>query len=83
MSRDVADYGAAAWAERRLHDSAYGALKQVHCECHAGVLHLRGHVPSYYLKQMAQSLIAAAPGVRQIDNRLEVVAFAVSMEGDS
>lgn len=77
------DVGAAAWAERRLQNSAYGALKRVRCECRAKVLSLRGQVPSYYLKQMAQSLVATAPGAVQIDNQLEVMALAALGEGDS
>jgi osmotically-inducible protein OsmY len=33
---------------------------------------LRGRVPSYYLKQLAQSVVLAAPGVRGLRNELAV-----------
>ena len=33
---------------------------------------LRGRVPSYYLKQLAQSVVLTAPGVRRLRNELAV-----------
>ena len=59
--------------EVRLRHSSYFELRSVFCECHEGVLTLQGRVPSYYLKQLAQALLAELPGVAQIDNRVEVV----------
>jgi len=59
-------------AEARLHRSQYVELRAVSCQFHEGVLTLRGQVPSYYLKQMAQSLVDSIPGVLQLDNQLEV-----------
>jgi osmotically-inducible protein OsmY len=59
-------------AERRLRQSRYLELRAVSCEFHEGVLTLRGRVPSYYLKQMAQSLVDRIPGVSELDNQLEV-----------
>lgn len=60
--------------EVRLRRSPYFELRSVSCECHEGVLTLQGRVPSYYLKQLAQALLAELPGVARIDNRVEVVA---------
>jgi len=60
--------------EGLLRRSPYFELRSVSCECHEGVLTLQGRVPSYYLKQLAQSLLSEVPGVVQIDNRVEVVA---------
>ena len=45
----------------------------VTCHFFEGVLTLRGHVRSYYAKQMAQELVRSIPAVEQIDNRLRVV----------
>ncbi len=59
-------------AEARLHRSQYVELRGICCEFHEGVLTLRGQVPSYYLKQMAQSLVDRIPGVLQLDNQLDV-----------
>jgi osmotically-inducible protein OsmY len=64
---------AADAAESRLHGSAYLALRNVTCECHGGVLTLRGRLPSYHLKQVAQALVAGMEGVRRVENLIEVV----------
>ncbi len=53
-------------------------LKQVSCEMDDGVLTLRGRVPSYYLKQVAQAAVSRANGVRRIENRIEVARIAAS-----
>jgi osmotically-inducible protein OsmY len=63
-------------AETRLRSNPYLALKNVACEYREGVLILRGCLPSYYLKQMAQTAVAQMEGVRQVVNEIEVVAPA-------
>ncbi len=63
-------------AERALRSSPYLALRNVSCECRAGVLTLRGCLPTYYLKQVAQAVAARIDGVRQIVNEIEVVCAA-------
>ncbi len=60
-------------AENRLRGNPYLALKNISCECRAGVLTLRGCLPSYYLKQIAQSAVAHLKGVHGINNEIEVV----------
>jgi hypothetical protein len=42
------------------------------CEWRDGVLTLRGRVPSYYLKQLAQACLQGLAGVTAIDNQLIV-----------
>ena len=37
------------------------------------VLLVRGQVPSYYLKQVLQSVLRDVSGIRRIDNRVDVV----------
>jgi hypothetical protein len=64
----------------RLRESGYGALHGVGCAFESGVLHLRGHVPTYYLKQVAQSLVADLEGVLQVKNQLEVCSQARAAE---
>jgi hypothetical protein len=39
-----------------------------------GVLTVWGSVPSYYLKQVMQSVLQDVPGIRVIDNRVTVVS---------
>jgi hypothetical protein len=56
-----------------LRQTPYAALRGVSCECHAGQLILRGRLPSFFLKQMAQSAVARVPGVERVVNHIEVV----------
>ena len=58
--------------ERRLGESSYAPMRRVSCEYHEGVLILRGHVPSFYMKQIAQTLVGKVKGVGVVVNRLEV-----------
>ncbi len=62
-------------AQQLLEESNYLALRRLHCECHNGHLVLRGRVPTFYLKQVAQTLVRQLPQVRQIENRLDVAEF--------
>jgi osmotically-inducible protein OsmY len=64
--------GIAEGAEIRLRSNPYLALKNVSCEYREGVLTLRGSLPSYYLKQMAQTAVARLDGVQRIVNEIEV-----------
>lgn len=59
-------------AVRRLRESHYHGLRSVECEYHEGILTLRGEVVSFFLKQMAQVLVARTEGVEQIVNHLRV-----------
>jgi osmotically-inducible protein OsmY len=61
-------------AERRLRSNPYLALKNVSCDSLDGRLILRGCVPSYYLKQIAQQAVASLEGVERIDNQIEVIS---------
>jgi hypothetical protein len=61
-------------AERCLRCNSYLALKNVSCEYHEGVLTLRGCLPSYYLKQIAQTAVLRVAGVERINNEIEVIA---------
>jgi osmotically-inducible protein OsmY len=56
----------------RLQDQPYHAVKQVSCEYRDGTLILRGRLPSYYLKQVAQTAVARVAGVERVLNQIEV-----------
>jgi hypothetical protein len=43
-------------------------------ECDDGVLTVWGSVPSFFLKQILQNALRLVPGVREVDNRVTVVA---------
>jgi hypothetical protein len=64
-------------AEDCLRRNPYPALKNVSCDCRGGVLVLRGCVPTYYLKQVAQEAVAPLEGVERIDNQIQVARAAV------
>jgi osmotically-inducible protein OsmY len=59
--------------ESRLLGHPYLALKNISCEYREGVLTLRGCLPSYYLKQVAQTAVAHIDGVGTIINLIDVV----------
>lgn len=59
-------------AERRLRRSGDLALQDVSSEAHAGIVRLRGRLPSYDLKQMAQAIVADIEGVRRVVNLIEI-----------
>lgn len=56
----------------RFQRSPYLPLRKICCFLHGGVLCLRGHVPTRYLKQLAQTIGSSFEGVREISNELHV-----------
>jgi osmotically-inducible protein OsmY len=74
QAETMADAAALAEAAAaRLRQAPYLELRQVACAWHDGVLQLQGHVSSYYLRQIAQTLVQGLEGVEAIDNQLEVI----------
>jgi hypothetical protein len=63
-------------AERCLRCNSYLALKNISCDYLDGVLILRGCLPTYHLKQVAQEAVARLEEVERIDNQIVVVAPA-------
>lgn len=64
--------GLVASARHELRQSPYPPLRQLQCEWEDRRLVLSGAVRSYFLKQMAQTLVARlSPGV-PVENRVEV-----------
>lgn len=55
-----------------LQQGGYSGLRRVSCDFSDGVLTLTGKVEGYYLKQLAQALVAKIPGVARIVNRIVV-----------
>ena len=60
-------------AESLLRRNGHLFHQNISCDFQDGVLILRGTVPSYYLKQVAQAVVASLEEVIQIENRMEVV----------
>lgn len=63
----------ASHAEMGLRRSSYRELRGISCYFHEGVLTLRGRLPSYYLKQVAQTLVVRTVAHCAVVNRIEVV----------
>ncbi len=60
-------------ARFKLHQSSYPELWRLTCEYHEGIVTLRGHVSSFYMKQIAQTIARRVEGVERVVNRVEVV----------
>jgi hypothetical protein len=60
-------------AERNLRSSPYLALRNITCDSLEGIVVLRGYLPTYFLKQMAQTLVTRMDGVIKVINEIEVV----------
>ena len=50
----------------------YPQLNAVRCSFDGGVLRLSGTLNSFYLKQVAQSVAVRTPGVRSVENQIQV-----------
>ena len=48
--------------------SGYRSLRNLQVSCNNGRVTLEGQLPTYYLKQLAQSLVQRVEGVCDVDN---------------
>lgn len=55
-----------------LHSSGYRSLREIDCHVHEDMVILSGIVPSFYMKQIAQTVVMKIDGVNGIENRLRV-----------
>ncbi len=60
-------------AKQRILHQPHLTQQRIWCEFDRGRLFLRGQVPSFYFKQIAQEAVAGMADVRQIVNEIEVV----------
>jgi hypothetical protein len=58
--------------ERQLRSSGYFPLLRVRCSIQDGVVVLHGSVPSYYMKQQAQTVVLDLGFIMRFENRCEV-----------
>jgi hypothetical protein len=70
--RDIASERVLLEARRRLRATGHRALRQVECEYFNGVVVLRGRVPTYYAKQIAQAVLLIDPVARRVVNLIDV-----------
>jgi osmotically-inducible protein OsmY len=56
----------------RFHRSPYLPLRYIDCRLDDGTLVLSGRVPTFYLKQLAQTIASSLNGIRRVVNDLRV-----------
>ena len=72
MARATVSPDAAETAKERLRHHDYLTLRRISCSYRDGVLTLWGHLPTYYLKQIAQAAVGGIAGVEHINNEIKV-----------
>jgi osmotically-inducible protein OsmY len=60
-------------AKHRILHQPHLTMQRIWCDFDQGRLFLRGQVPSFYFKQLAQEAVVGIEGVRQVVNEIEVV----------
>ena len=61
-----------ATLEQELRSSPYSSLRQLVCQVDRDRVIVRGTVPSYYLKQVAQTLALKAVGIGHLESDIDV-----------
>lgn len=69
---DREDLHLAERVERALRATGYSPLRDIQVTVHARVVMLAGRVPSYHLKQVAQTIALAVVGAHRVSNDLHV-----------
>lgn len=64
--------GIVAAVRNALDKTGHGWLRRIEVGVESGCVVLRGRVPSFYLKQMAQVTVLAVPGADLVRNDLQV-----------
>jgi osmotically-inducible protein OsmY len=72
LAQDREDLRLAERVARALVGTGYGPLRGLEVTVHAQLVILGGRVPSYYMKQVAQTTALAVLGIHQVRNDLEV-----------
>ena len=70
--RDTASERVRLEIRRRLCAAGYHGLRQIECEYSDGVVILRGCVPTYYVKQIAQAVLLTSPIAERVVNLIDV-----------
>lgn len=59
--------------ELHLESCGYWYLRKIEVETAEDAVFIRGKVPTFYLKQIAQNLVGQVDGVEKVVNEIEVV----------
>jgi len=62
-----------ALAKDRIRRQSHLSVQRIWCDYNGKRLFLRGQVPSFYLKQLAQTAVSGMDGVSQVVNEIEVL----------
>jgi osmotically-inducible protein OsmY len=73
VMQSLEDLRLAEQVERALRATGHRALRNIAVSVHARVVTLSGPVPSYYLKQVAQTTARTVLGAHQVRNEVDVV----------
>jgi len=73
LTQGLEDIHLVGRVERALHATGYCQLRRIEVTVQARMVILAGRVPSYYLKQVAQTAALGVPGIHHIQNNLQVV----------
>lgn len=57
-----------------LRQTGYGQLRRIELHCDGDSFTIAGRVPTYFLKQFAQTTVMGVPGVRCVNNEIQVVS---------
>jgi osmotically-inducible protein OsmY len=68
----LAKSGLFSQIDQALRATGYSPLLNLRILETQGTVVLRGVVPSYYMKQIAQEAVSAVPGIAQVHNLLDV-----------
>ena len=55
-----------------MFEAVFRPISILSCDCRRGMLFLRGHLPTFYQKQLAQEAVAKLEGVLQVINETVV-----------
>lgn len=72
LAVESADFELAGRIERTLASTGYLPLRSVVVKVHEGLVTLKGRVPSYYMKQMAQTAAMQHQVIEMLCNDIEV-----------
>ncbi len=81
LAQDLVDLCLAERVAQALRASGYPPLHAIEVSVRDQVVILQGCVPSYYLKQLAQTVAMETAGVRNLRNDVQVVRLARSGGG--
>jgi osmotically-inducible protein OsmY len=73
VAQSLLDLCLAERVERALRATGYPPLRVVEVSVCGQLVVLRGRVPNYYMKQVAQAVATDVAGVRELRNDVEVV----------